>query len=45
MAGVKAAMDIAGFKGGRPRYPLKPVKSESAKEIRRQIVNEGFISG
>lgn len=44
VAGVKAAMDITGFKGGQPRYPLKPLTNESAKQIRRQIVNEGFIS-
>ena len=44
VAGVKAAMDITGFKGGQPRHPLRAVANEAAKQIRRQIVNEGFMS-
>ncbi len=44
VAGVKAAMDIIGFKGGQPRGPLRAVTKEAAGEIKRQIVNEGFIS-
>jgi 4-hydroxy-2-oxoglutarate aldolase len=44
VAGVKAAMDIVGFKGGQPRHPLRAVTDDAAKEIRRQIVNEGFMS-
>jgi 4-hydroxy-2-oxoglutarate aldolase len=44
VAGVKAAMDIMGFKGGQPRRPLRAVTKEAAEEIKRQIVNEGFIS-
>jgi 4-hydroxy-2-oxoglutarate aldolase len=44
VAGVKAAMDIMGFKGGQPRHPLRAVTKEVAEEIKRQIVNEGFIS-
>jgi 4-hydroxy-2-oxoglutarate aldolase len=44
VAGVKAAMDIAGFKAGQPRHPLGAVDSEAAKQIKRQIVDEGFIS-
>jgi 4-hydroxy-2-oxoglutarate aldolase len=43
VAGVKAAMDITGFRGGKPRGPLRAVTDEAAKEIRRQIVNEGFM--
>ena len=42
--GVKAAMDITGFRGGHPRYPLRPVTSGEARQIKQQIVNEGFIS-
>ena len=41
--GVKASMDITGFKGGQPRHPLRAVTEEAAEEIKRQIVNEGFI--
>ena len=44
VAGVKAAMDIMGFKGGRPRGPLNIVTDEAAEKIKQQIMNEGFIS-
>jgi 4-hydroxy-2-oxoglutarate aldolase len=44
VAGVKAAMDIMGFKAGQPRHPLRAVTNEAAENIKRQIVNEGFIS-
>jgi 4-hydroxy-2-oxoglutarate aldolase len=43
VAGVKAAMDIMGFKGGRPRGPLNAVTIEAAEKIKQQIANEGFI--
>ena len=43
VAGVKASMDLMGFKGGQPRHPLRAVTKEAAEEIKRQIVNEGFI--
>ncbi|MHC4116553.1 MAG: dihydrodipicolinate synthase family protein [Planctomycetota bacterium] len=44
VAGVKAAMDLTGFRGGRPRYPLAAVTSEAARQIRRNLVDEGFKS-
>ncbi|KPL21123.1 MAG: hypothetical protein AMJ75_10605 [Phycisphaerae bacterium SM1_79] len=44
VAGVKAAMDIMGFKGGQPRHPLRAVTNEDIEKVRRQIVNEGFMS-
>jgi 4-hydroxy-2-oxoglutarate aldolase len=44
VAGVKAAMDITGFRGGHPRPPLRPVTADDARQIKQQIVNEGFIS-
>jgi 4-hydroxy-2-oxoglutarate aldolase len=44
VAGVKAAMDITGFKGGQPRSPLRSVTNETAEKIKQQIMNEGFIS-
>jgi len=44
VAGVKASMDIMGFRGGEPRHPLRPVVNEAAEKIKQQIVNEGFIS-
>lgn len=42
--GVKAAMDIAGFRGAQPRYPLVPVSGDDVREIKQQLVREGFIS-
>jgi 4-hydroxy-2-oxoglutarate aldolase len=43
VAGVKASMDIMGFRGGQPRHPLRAVTNEAVEKIRRQITNEGFI--
>ena len=42
VAGVKAAMDMAGFRGGEPRHPLKPVSDEIRQKIRARILAEGF---
>jgi 4-hydroxy-2-oxoglutarate aldolase len=42
VAGVKAAMDLTGFRGGPPRHPLRTLTDEAVEEIRRQIVKEGF---
>jgi 4-hydroxy-2-oxoglutarate aldolase len=44
VAGVKAAMDIIGYKGGSPRHSLMAVTKEAVEEIKRQIVSEGFVS-
>jgi 4-hydroxy-2-oxoglutarate aldolase len=44
VAGVKAAMNISGFRGGHPRHPLAAVTGEDARRIKQQIVNEGFMS-
>ncbi len=40
--GVKAAMNITGFRGGQPRYPLIPVSGDDARNIKQQMINEGF---
>ena len=45
VAGVKAAMDITGFRGGHPRCPLPAVTADDARQIKQQLVNEGFMSG
>jgi 4-hydroxy-2-oxoglutarate aldolase len=42
VAGVKAAMDIVGFKGGQPRHPLQPLDDSAKKEIAERIRAEGF---
>ena len=43
VAGVKAAMDLVGLKGGRPREPLMPAPVEAVGRIRETMVAEGFI--
>lgn len=42
--GVKAAMDLAGFKGGLPRRPLLPLTEEQRGELRQFLREEGLIS-
>ncbi|MCP4258402.1 MAG: dihydrodipicolinate synthase family protein [Planctomycetes bacterium] len=44
VAGVKVAMDIAGFKGGLPRHPFKTIPDEAKEQIKQAILNEGFLS-
>jgi len=44
VAGVKAAMDITGFRGGQPRHPLQGLTDEARERVRQTIINEGFIS-
>ncbi|MHC4559555.1 MAG: dihydrodipicolinate synthase family protein [Planctomycetota bacterium] len=44
VAGVKAAMEITGFKGGHPRHPLKALTDEAKERIKRKMVDEGFTS-
>jgi len=43
VAGVKAAMDLVGLRGGRPREPLAPVPAEAVDQIRQAMTNEGFL--
>lgn len=43
VAGVKAAMDITGFKGGGPRHPLVLVGDDIREKIREKICAEGFL--
>jgi 4-hydroxy-2-oxoglutarate aldolase len=42
-AGVKAAMTLAGFKGGIPRRPLLPLTAEQVEAMRRLLVEEGLL--
>jgi len=44
VAGVKATMDITGFKGGQPRHPLQGLTDDAKERVRQTIINEGFIS-
>lgn len=38
VAGLKAALDLAGYVGGLPRPPLLPAPAAGIEEIRRQLV-------
>ncbi|MFW6138204.1 MAG: dihydrodipicolinate synthase family protein [Spirochaetota bacterium] len=42
VASVKAAMDVAGFYGGAPRKPLKPVSREEKQNIKNALQESGF---
>jgi 4-hydroxy-2-oxoglutarate aldolase len=37
IAGLKAAMDMCGYRGGHPRAPLAPVAAEGVERIRRLL--------
>jgi len=43
VAGVKAAMDLAGFYGGPPRAPLLPLTPDEKKKLREDLVASGFL--
>lgn len=42
IGGMKAAMDMAGFKGGLPRLPILPASEEAKKEIARILKELGI---
>lgn len=42
VAGVKAAMDLTGFRGGDPRHPLIPLPGSERETMRQKILAEGF---
>jgi 4-hydroxy-2-oxoglutarate aldolase len=41
VAGVKAAMDIRGYKGNSPRHPLKEISKEGIEKIKQTLRDEG----
>ena len=41
--GLKAAMELTGYYGGRSRLPLLPVTSAEIEEIKNIFTNAGFI--
>ena len=43
VAGVKAAMDFAGFYGGPTRAPLAPLTAEERKKLREGLIGAGFL--
>ena len=42
IGGMKAAMDMVGFKGGLPRLPILPASDETKKEISRILKELGI---
>ncbi|MCC6861890.1 MAG: dihydrodipicolinate synthase family protein [Bryobacterales bacterium] len=45
VAGVKAAMNLAGLRGGIPRRPLLPLTPGQCDELRRFLIEEGVLAG
>ena len=43
VAGVKAAMTIAGFRGGIPRRPLLPLEAAQVAALKDLLVTEGLL--
>jgi 4-hydroxy-2-oxoglutarate aldolase len=43
VAGVKAAMNIAGFVGGIPRRPLRPLTGVQLRELKKALVSSGYM--
>jgi 4-hydroxy-2-oxoglutarate aldolase len=43
VAGVKFAMEVAGYYGGPPRLPLLPLNDDDNKQIRNAIAQAGLI--
>lgn len=44
VAGVKAAMDLLGLKGGDPRHPLPPLDEQARKNIRDVLLRENIVT-
>lgn len=44
VSGVKAAMNLAGLRGGVPRRPLLPLTPPQVEEIRKVLAGEGLLS-
>ena len=43
VSGVKAAMNLVGYKGGEPRNPLFPLKGADLEDLKSVLRQEGFI--
>ena len=42
-SGVKAAMNLGGFKGGIPRRPLQSLTAAQVEEMRQVLIEEGLL--
>jgi len=43
VAGVKAAMDLTGYRGGEPRHPLLGLKSAELNQVRAALHRSGLL--
>lgn len=43
IAGLKAAMDLVGYYGGKPRLPLLPIQDEEKAAIRQELKALGLL--
>jgi 4-hydroxy-2-oxoglutarate aldolase len=43
VSGVKAAMNLLGYRGGEPRVPVLPLKPAELEEVRTVLKAEGFL--
>ncbi len=43
VAGVKAAMDLAGFVGGNPRKPIKGLTEAQKRDLKKALLETGFL--
>jgi 4-hydroxy-2-oxoglutarate aldolase len=43
VSGLKAAMSLAGFRGGMPRRPLLPLTDEQRDHLRSALIGEGVL--
>jgi 4-hydroxy-2-oxoglutarate aldolase len=44
VAGLKAAMEMAGYKGGAPRAPLLPLAEEDRATLRQIMEQAGMFA-
>ena len=45
VAGVKYAMELAGYHGGDPRLPLLPITEEGRQTVKKAVIAAGLIEG
>ncbi len=45
IGGVKAALDLLGYRGGPPRPPLRPLPEGRRGEVRELLVRAGLLAG
>jgi 4-hydroxy-2-oxoglutarate aldolase len=43
--GVKAALDILGYRGGDPRPPIRPLPEKRRQEVEEILAKAGLLGG